>query len=90
MQQLFVMNSEFTIREAKSLAERVQREISSDDNSQIELAYRILFARSPSESECKLGEEFLQAATLSPDAKLTPWERYAQALLASNEFAFVD
>ncbi len=26
----------------------------------------------------------------SVDASLTPWERYAQVLLASNEFAFVD
>jgi hypothetical protein len=90
MQQLFVMNSEFTIREAKSLAERVQREVTSDDGMRIELAYRLLFARMPSESERKLGLEFLQTATLSPDAKLTPWDRYAQALLASNEFAFVD
>jgi cytochrome c553 len=90
MQQLFVMNSEFTIREAKSLAERVQREVTSDDATRIELAYRLLLARSPTESERKLGVEFLQAATMSPDVKLTPWERYAQALLASNEFAFVD
>jgi hypothetical protein len=90
MQQLFVMNSEFTIREAKLLAERVQREVTSDDATRIELAYRLLLARSPTESERKLGVEFLQAATMSPDVKLTPWERYAQALLASNEFAFVD
>ena len=30
-----------------------------------------------------------QKAT-SPDGDLTRWERYAQALLAANEFSYVD
>ena len=33
---------------------------------------------------------FLNAAESTPDVKLTPWERYTQALLGTNEFVFVD
>jgi len=35
---------------------------------------------------------FLKAAEAekTSDAKLTPWEKYAQVLLLANEFVFVD
>jgi hypothetical protein len=38
----------------------------------------------------QLGTAFLKAAESTPDVKLTPWERYTQALLGTNEFVFVD
>ncbi len=89
MQQLFVMNGEFMVSQAKSLAARLQTE-SADDSARIRFAYQLLFIREPSEKELQLGNDFLKAAVSAPDAKLTPWERYAQALLGTNEFVFVD
>ena len=89
MQQLFVMNSEFMVSQAKSLASRLQTE-SADDSARIRFAYQLLFSREPSEKELQVGTTFLNAAESTPDVKLTPWERYTQALLGTNEFVFVD
>ena len=89
MQQLFVMNSEFMVGEAKTLAARLQTE-SADDSARIRFAYETLFSRQPTDRELQLGTEFLKAAASAADAKLTPWERYSQALLGTNEFVFVD
>ncbi|MBC7821856.1 MAG: DUF1553 domain-containing protein, partial [Planctomycetaceae bacterium] len=94
MQQLFVLNSDFMVRQAKSLAGRLNAETLTEEGSRIELAYRTLFQRSPVESEKILGLSFL--AFPLPDGiaagqvKLTAWEQYAQALLGTNEFVFVD
>ena len=53
--------------------------------TRIDAAYHDLFQRSPNEHERRLGLAFLGD---SPDAPL--WSEYAQALLGSNEFLFVD
>ena len=94
MQQLFVLNSDFMVRQARALATQLNSDKLTEDGSRIERAYRLLFQRSPSENEKALGLRFLQATP--PDGvaagsiKLTAWEQYAQALLGTNEFMFVD
>ncbi len=100
LQQLFVLNSEFMIQSAKAVAARLQTGSStsraSGDASHVRQAYRLIFGRAPSERELKLGLEYLSSAESGPAddshtrAALSRWERYAQALLATNEFAFVD
>lgn len=89
MQQLFVLNGPFMVSQAKSLAARLQIE-SADDSARIRFAYQLLFSRDPSDKELQVGTTFLKAAESQPDVKLTPWERYTQALLGTNEFVFVD
>ena len=37
-----------------------------------------------------LGLEFLGGLETGPGERLTRWEQYAQALLAANEFLYVD
>ena len=92
LQGLVVLNSEFMVQNAKALAARLRSGPVADDASRIRLAYRLLFGRDPGEPQVRLGLAFLGA----PDAEdaasgdLTRLERYAHALLASNEFAFVD
>ena len=94
MQQLFVLNSDFMVRQARALATQLNSDKLTEDGSRIELAYRLLFQRSPRENEKALGLRFLQATP--PDGvaagsiKLTAWEQYSQALLGTNEFMFVD
>ncbi len=94
MQQLFVLNSDFIVRQAKSLVGQLNSEKLTEEGSRIELAYRTLFQRSPVESEKTLGLSFLSAplpdGIAADKVKLTPWEQYAQALLGTNEFVFVD
>ncbi|HVA47650.1 MAG TPA: PSD1 and planctomycete cytochrome C domain-containing protein [Pirellulales bacterium] len=90
MQQLFVLNSEFMIGQAKTLAARLLREPSSED-ARVERIYRWVFGRPPRERERQLAREFLAGTSVVAGAvKLSPWEQYAQALLGSNEFVFVD
>jgi hypothetical protein len=91
-QQLFVLNSPFMIARAKGLAARV-RLMTADDEAGIGLAYRLAFGRPPSEVERRLGRLYLAGADEGEEAKkneLTRWERYAQVLLGSNEFFYVD
>ena len=56
--------------------------------------YRVLFGRGPTPDELWAAAEFIRGeeAHQSPGTQsaLSPWERYAQVLLQSNEFVFVD
>ena len=92
LQGLVVLNDEFVIQNAKALAARLKSGPDTDDASRIRHAYRLLFGRDAGEPQVRLGLAFLGApAAGDQDAgDLTRLERYAQALLASNEFAFVD
>jgi mono/diheme cytochrome c family protein len=100
LQQLFVLNSEFMVRSAKAVAARLQRDArtsgASGDAGQIRRAYCLIFGRAPSQRELKLGVAYLSSPIsgytddLRTSAAVNRWERYAHALLASNEFAFVD
>jgi cytochrome c553 len=89
MQQLFVLNSEFMIRQAKSLATRLANEKLADDAARIERIYRLVLGRTPTEQEQRVAAEFLSAPAES-DVKLSPWEQFAQALLCTNEFTYID
>lgn len=94
MQQLFVLNSEFLTQQARALAKRVERDAPADDAARIEYAYSVLFQRTPTSAERQIGLAYLAAplpgAITTSAVKLTSWERYAQVLLGTNEFAFID
>ena len=87
LQKLFVLNSPFMTRHADRLADRLAREAGDDPAARVALAYRLLFARPATDAERALALDFL-----GPDAADHPerWADYAQALLASNEFLFID
>jgi hypothetical protein len=91
-QQLFVMNGAFMMNQAKAFAARLQKE-SADEAARIRAGYELAFARPATDDEVAIGLRFLSAKDSPEEAarnKLTRWERYAQALLASNEFMYVD
>jgi hypothetical protein len=93
LQQLFVLNSEFMIQQARALAARLTSDPLESDAARIERAFPIVFGRPASPDEVRLGTAFL---TSTPDqgetssSPLSNWEQYAQVLLGSNEFAFID
>jgi mono/diheme cytochrome c family protein len=78
LQKLFFMNSPLVADQAKALAARLKGE----DTARIGEAYRILFSRPPSKQEIDLGQQFLHQGK-------DPWPQYAQVLLSSNEFSFI-
>ena len=86
LQQLFVLNSEFMIARARSLAAKLAAE-DKDDAGRIRKAFVRLFGRPASEREIQMGLAFLRTADKTA---LSPWEQYAQVLLSANEFTFVD
>ncbi len=89
-QQLFVLNSEFTIQTAKAFAKRLEKAAASEEG-RIDLAFRLAYGRDPSAVEKRASAEFLrEAGTPRPTDRLNAWEQFAQAILASNEFLWVD
>lgn len=65
LQQLFVLNSDFMVRQAKALALRMTgakdaaASAASDDATRIRQAYRLLFGRDATTAEVEFGVEFL-------------------------------
>lgn len=79
VQRLYFLNSPLVLREAGMLAARLK----GPDEQRIKDAYELVYARPPSGEELQLGLEFLKQGD---DA----WPRYAQVLLAANEFLYVE
>jgi hypothetical protein len=88
-QALFLMNSPFVVEQARNLARRAEQSGAKTPAEMIKALYRFVFQRQPDQSELDAGEKFLQAQKADA-AKLSPEERYAQALLLSNELVFLD
>jgi hypothetical protein len=91
-QQLFVLNSPFFVGQAKALAARLASE-EKDDAARVRRAYLIAYGRPAADEECALATRYLSGKDDPAEAnrnQLTRWERYAQALLAGNEFLYVD
>jgi hypothetical protein len=76
-QALFVMNSTFVQEQAKTLAERVADEATTE--AKIQSLYRRVFSRNATSDEMALGIKYLATANMA---------QYAQALLSTNEVIF--
>jgi hypothetical protein len=88
LQQLFVLNSAFMTEQARGLVKQLGDD--KDDAVKIRKAFVRLYGRPATEREMQLVLDFLAAPQTDPAPKLSRWEQYAQVLLATNEFAFVD
>jgi Protein of unknown function (DUF1553) len=95
-QALFMMNGPFVIDQVRQLMQRPEVQSPKDPEARIKALYRVVFSRPPEPEEISLGLRFLdsQASVKSeaspPSNPLSPWEKYAQVLLMTNEFLFVD
>ncbi len=93
LQQLFVLNSDFMVRNARTLASRLTANPAQDDETRIRQAFLLLYGRPVTPRELQLGLAFVRspmAAAGTPQVGLNRWEQYAQVLLAANEFMYVD
>lgn len=88
-QQLFVLNSPFMIEQAKAFAARLHRERPDSDVARIHRAFRLAYGRPPLDAEIEMGLGYL-GGEKDAESKLTLWQSYAQALLGSNEFTYID
>jgi hypothetical protein len=88
-QALFLMNSPFVLSQAKALVDRPENAAIAKPQERIAALVRAVYGRAARSEEIALLLTFLaNADEKSPTA--SRWEQLAQALLLSNEFAFVD
>ena len=81
LQKLYFLNSDSLAKRSQALAKRI---VGRNQRPGIARAYRLLFHREPMAAEEKLGVTFLKQSGKDR------WPLYAQVLLSSNEFAYVD
>jgi cytochrome c553 len=84
LQQLFTLNSPLLRQQSAALVQRLKKD-APDEDARIRRAYLLLFGRPATDNQVRVGREFLGNA---PGDEA--WLQYAHALLASNEFLFVD
>ena len=103
-QALFMMNSPFAQEQARALMARAEVAGAKTAAEKVQQLYRIVYARDAAPDEVTLAAKFLKSfeegsassvEPRGPAGKTTPnglsaWEKYAQVLLMSNEFVFVD
>ena len=84
-QALYLMNNHFVMQAAQRLLSRSEISSINERDAKTEALYAVAFARKPTARERALAVTFLGN---QPAAEA--WSRFAQALLMTNEFAFVD
>ncbi len=80
-QSLWLMNSPFVANQATAFAARLHREAATDE-ARVTLAYRLAYARPPRPAELQRALAYVK----DPAA----WPRLAHAILASNEFQYLN
>ncbi len=86
-QALTLFNGDFANRQARHLAERLQREAGDDPVRQIELAYRLTLCRSPTHTELATMRRFLTDANGS-EIHRQALEQLCRVILNLNEFVY--
>lgn len=86
LQSLFALNGPFIQRQADALAVRLGAEAGENFENRVQLVYALLFQRAPNARETSLAARFFAGRETDTAA----WSQYCQALLASNEFLFLD
>ncbi len=92
-QALFLLNSPLVVEQSQKLAERIWQDKTWNTQRRIEEAYRRCLQRTPTKLESARAIDYLRSsATVSPnhEEQLAAWAGLCHALLASNEFRYVD
>jgi hypothetical protein len=89
LQGLFFLNSDLVMNQAELLAKRLAA-AGDDDRARIQRAYPLLFGRPAKEAEVQLGLDFLKDAQPNSPEAVPAWQQYAQVLLTSNSFYYVN
>lgn len=98
-QALMLMNSEFVLKHAVLLAQRVRQSLPADAalDTQLETAWRLVYQRGASPDELEAARRFIaeqvafmRSENTEPDPDLAALANLCQQLLSSNEFLYVD
>jgi len=80
-QALFLMNNPLMLDTAKRVAARLAAETSADDRQRLENLWLLTLGRPLEPAEAEIASGFIRQHS---------WERFIQALLGTNEFAYLD
>ena len=97
-QALFMMNSALVLEHTKAMAASLLAHTELDDSGRIQLAYETCYGRPASPAELQRAQEFLKRlqplyAAQQPNgmtAQQRSWQSLCKALIASNEFIYVE
>ena len=91
-QSLFMMNNKFSLHQSRLLAAKVPLEDDLPEAIQkrVRDLYDVVFQRAPTDFELNTANRFLTDASLAEESISSVWQRYAHALLCTNEFEFID
>ena len=97
-QALFMMNSKFVAEQSQRMAERLFAEEPSDDATRVARAWRLAYSRPPSADEVTFSLEYVDAYSRHykskfpnrSDVELRSWQSLCRAIMAANEFLFVE
>jgi hypothetical protein len=87
-QALYLMNHPWIMEQARGLARRPDVAV-ADPAQRIAILHLLVYGRPATDDEIVLGHGLIAAAPQDPDPE-APWDLYAQALILTNEFLFVD
>lgn len=105
LQPLYLLNSEFSLQCARTLASRVEAESGGSVKRGIELAFNRTLQRSPNEAEVQFARQLLLTVANTSESSasipaehaqpataqpVTPLILLCQSLLSLNEFAYLD
>lgn len=82
-QALFLLNSRFIAQQAEALTKNLDQ---SETNERLIKLYFNILQREPTTMELSIGRQFVTASPPTPDR----WPQFAQLLLMTNEFCFID
>ncbi len=97
-QALFMMNSEFVLSQSRTLAERLLAHNSFTTPDRIRELYELTYSRPATEAEASRGTAYLdrlratlsQSGVASDDVEAKAWTSFCRAVLAANEFVYVE
>ncbi len=91
-QALFLMNSPMLVEMARAFAARADVKRLEDNAAHVARMVEIAWGRKPTERETQLALEYIASDQGAPAASgsLDAWEAFAQTLLLSNEFIYVE
>jgi hypothetical protein len=88
-QALYLMNHPWVLEQARALARRPDVAAEPDPARRMARLYQVVYGRPAAAEEIELGRKLLAPEPAGADPQAA-WDRYAQALLLTNEFLFVD
>jgi hypothetical protein len=88
-QALFMLNHPLVLAQAEALSARMQA-VTTDTEARVRSIYRSLFTREASADELQTAKLAIDALRGGGSGDAHAWAGFAQVLLCSNEFIFVD